>query len=475
MNLDNGRQIVFQAHMDNSNNLAWRIFTWTQSAGETNFYWGNTRHPDLNANHEYMFPDSGEITEIIRRICSVTDCATACANFAGGMAREIANFRIIRGEAPPGVDPAPEPPFDDVITDFSVGATVFVGARLFGIERLSEATAHNGRGAIQIFFDNNTELCFRFGEPASSVNSRPDPTEPEGPDNMGERRWQMYLWIGDTALQNQINSGNDTIQFYTAAGNRVGGAEDAPIFTFPFTARVTGIRNYPANQGYHSANMANEVESFYIRQGTRGAQHAITYRDAHATATDTAFSGSNTSALPAVHEYGITTNLVAGVKTGYDFGGWFTSSNPGSSDTARTSLLLTFNQPITLYAVWTPAVFDINYVLGGGTNPTGAPTNFTFGQGATLPTNPTRTGYTFDGWFTAAEGGTKVTAIAPTVAGDQTVYARWTAVPAGGGGNGGGGCNSTLTESFAGPVILLSLFAGAFVLFVIVKRKKEKA
>ncbi|MGN1193932.1 MAG: InlB B-repeat-containing protein, partial [Acutalibacteraceae bacterium] len=44
----------------------------------------------------------------------------------------------------------------------------------------------------------------------------------------------------------------------------------------------------------------------------------------------------------------------------------------------------------------------------------------------TLPT-PTRTGYTFDGWYTSATGGTKITSSATvTATGDQTLYAHWT-------------------------------------------------
>ena len=45
----------------------------------------------------------------------------------------------------------------------------------------------------------------------------------------------------------------------------------------------------------------------------------------------------------------------------------------------------------------------------------------------TLPT-PTRTGYIFNGWFTAASGGTKVTAstVVPKSQGSHTLYAQWT-------------------------------------------------
>ena len=47
-----------------------------------------------------------------------------------------------------------------------------------------------------------------------------------------------------------------------------------------------------------------------------------------------------------------------------------------------------------------------------------------------LPTNPTRDGYTFTGWFTAASGGTQVTTSgAHGQTGDFTLYAQWIANP----------------------------------------------
>lgn len=44
---------------------------------------------------------------------------------------------------------------------------------------------------------------------------------------------------------------------------------------------------------------------------------------------------------------------------------------------------------------------------------------------------PQRAGFTFNGWFTAKTGGTKITSSTKfTAATDQTLYAQWTAVPA---------------------------------------------
>jgi uncharacterized repeat protein (TIGR02543 family) len=54
----------------------------------------------------------------------------------------------------------------------------------------------------------------------------------------------------------------------------------------------------------------------------------------------------------------------------------------------------------------------------------------TFGSTYGTLATTSRTGYTFDGWFTAASGGTAVDAtISVTTAADHTLYAQWTALP----------------------------------------------
>ena len=67
--------------------------------------------------------------------------------------------------------------------------------------------------------------------------------------------------------------------------------------------------------------------------------------------------------------------------------------------------------------------FDYNY--SGSTNTT-AETDAD-GRLASLPT-PARTGYSFNGWYTASTGGTAVNTITIFLA-DTTIYARWTAIP----------------------------------------------
>ena len=66
-----------------------------------------------------------------------------------------------------------------------------------------------------------------------------------------------------------------------------------------------------------------------------------------------------------------------------------------------------------------PTVYTITYALNGGTNPSDATVQFTDYNNAILPT-PTRTGYTFLGWY---EGETKVEALSQNK--NYTLSAKW--------------------------------------------------
>ena len=90
-------------------------------------------------------------------------------------------------------------------------------------------------------------------------------------------------------------------------------------------------------------------------------------------------------------------------------------------------------QPAGPYTI----TFDPN---GGTVTPTTAQTNAD-GKLASLPT-PARDGYTFDGWYTARTGGSKVSKSFVFTA-DTVLYARWTQNGSGGGGGGGGGGAAT--------------------------------
>ena len=69
--------------------------------------------------------------------------------------------------------------------------------------------------------------------------------------------------------------------------------------------------------------------------------------------------------------------------------------------------------------------WNITYVLDGGVINGDYPTTYEEGTVTVLPTDVTKDGYTFLGWFTAAEGGDKVTQIEAAETGDKEFFAHW--------------------------------------------------
>ena len=136
-------------------------------------------------------------------------------------------------------------------------------------------------------------------------------------------------------------------------------------------------------------------------------------------------NGGSGSADSKTVSYGSTYGTLPTVsRTGYGFDGWYTDANGGTKITSDTKVAITSNQ--TLYAHWKLNTYTVSFNGNGGNASSSSKSvtyNSTYG---TLPT-ATRTGYTFDGWYTEANGGTKVTADTKVaITSNQTLYAHWT-------------------------------------------------
>jgi len=115
-------------------------------------------------------------------------------------------------------------------------------------------------------------------------------------------------------------------------------------------------------------------------------------------------------------------------RPGYAFAGWNTSASGGGvSYLAGATFVLSSSS--TLYAQWTPDVYVVNYSVNGGTIAQST-TDFIYGSAPLVLATPTLAGNQFDGWFSAATGGTLVGAGAAafTPSASTTLYAQWTKV-----------------------------------------------
>ena len=114
-------------------------------------------------------------------------------------------------------------------------------------------------------------------------------------------------------------------------------------------------------------------------------------------------------------------------KAGYQWKNWNSNAN-GTGTNLGTNATYTSsnrNANTTVYACYDLITYKITYDLNGGSGASN--TTYNVESSITLPT-PTKTGYTFAGWYDNANlTGNKVTQVAKGSTGDKTFYAKWTA------------------------------------------------
>ncbi len=131
--------------------------------------------------------------------------------------------------------------------------------------------------------------------------------------------------------------------------------------------------------------------------------------------------GKNNASNPKDYEQGSETiTLEDPTKSGYFFTGWYDSATGGNE---TTQIDTTKGGNVNIYARWI-AIRTIAYNLAGGINNPDNPVQYNEGTKINLK-SPTRDGYHFDGWFTAAIGGNLMLSIPETNTANLTLYARW--------------------------------------------------
>ncbi|MGN1047017.1 MAG: InlB B-repeat-containing protein [Eubacteriales bacterium] len=110
-------------------------------------------------------------------------------------------------------------------------------------------------------------------------------------------------------------------------------------------------------------------------------------------------------------------------RLGYAFDGWYTEAEGG--DKISEEIVVSASAPQTLYAHWEADTYIVYFNANGGECSVESK-DVTFGATyGSLPT-PTHPGYAFEGWYTEAAGGDKVTeSTAVSITASQTLYAHW--------------------------------------------------
>ena len=206
----------------------------------------------------------------------------------------------------------------------------------------------------------------------------------------------------------------------------VGGSQTAGI-TFTGKGELTWSSSNPTVAtvaGGKITAVSDGTAIITVTDGKKSAQLVVTVNNKAVTVQLDAQGGNVSSITIKVVHTGTYSSLPTPTRTGYTFDGWYTAKTGGSKVT--TSTTVANNETHTLYARWTANTYTVTLDAAGGNVNTGS-LKVTYGATYSgLPT-PSRTGYTFTGWYTAKTGGTKVASSdVVSITANQTLYAQWT-------------------------------------------------
>ncbi len=342
---------------------------------------------------------------------------------------------------------------DDTITFdnlYIVGKTVYAQVELsqFGYEtrtqRSETITVIEGYNEVALEFEDAQILSYtiRFEsnggsaignqiiEHNSLITSPTNPTR-EGYDFAG---WyensgfsgEVWDFVSDVATKNMTLYAKWTGAQYTLSFNSVGGNSiDAKDVIY---GQKIGALTTPIKDG--SDFTAWQIDGISINENTvwnyAENKEAVALWDVDMHTVDFESNGGSVVGQESIPYGSLMPNPGNPTREGYDFGGWF--ENPGLSGAAWNFASDTVAGNMTLYAKWTASTYTITYNLDGGTNFSGAPASFTVESAIINLGNPTKTGYTFEGWFdNASFSGSEIIQIVTGSTGNKTLYAKWTA------------------------------------------------
>ncbi|MBR5327339.1 MAG: InlB B-repeat-containing protein [Paludibacteraceae bacterium] len=110
-------------------------------------------------------------------------------------------------------------------------------------------------------------------------------------------------------------------------------------------------------------------------------------------------------------------------KDGYTFAGWSDGTKTYAAGSSAT-----VSESTTFYAAWTAKTITITWDQNYTDCPGSETSTYIYdGEDIEMPEDPTRSGYQFDGWYTASTDGTKITEVGTTnkPTDDVTYYAHW--------------------------------------------------
>lgn len=310
-------------------------------------------------------------------------------------------------------------------------------------------------------------------------------SEPYGPKSSADRHevWPINTSNGfftqPKVIYYNANNGNSTpaTQYYATSAVTLASAISRSASTSNSTVNISynanGGSSTPSTQTSTKKTTTSYTFNGWHEGSASGTNHAagssfspsanVTLYAGWNTSTATTYSAitlaSAISKASTVSTYTITTsfNVNGGSSTApspinttktttqpYTFNKWAKGSASGTQYSAGASY--TPDGATTMYATWNNGTLTTTYTA------------------LTLPAAPTRTGWTFNGWYTASSGGTKAgnagASYRPTANG--TLFAQWSQnnysvqIRPNGGNYNGSASNTTLSNKHYGDTISLA-------------------
>ena len=168
-----------------------------------------------------------------------------------------------------------------------------------------------------------------------------------------------------------------------------------------FNGAIKYVRIY--TEALTSSDVTNNSTTYTLTYSTTGSESGT---------APSAKSGNGLITLDA------NTGTLA--KVGHTFQGWALTANQSTAISGTYNL----TADATLYPAFLPNTYSVTYEENGGSLVSDG--SFTHGGTLTFPTDPTRSSFTFKGWFATSTGGTALTA-ATVAAGNAsvTLHAQW--------------------------------------------------
>ena len=221
-------------------------------------------------------------------------------------------------------------------------------------------------------------------------------------------------------------TGYITVSFNANGGN-VSPASRVVYYQKAYGGLPTPTRQHYDFKGWFTAlNGGTKISSDTIVSATENQVLYAQWTEKSFTLTFNANGGSVSISNKTI-TYGKTYGtLPTPTRTGYSFAGWYTESAAGT--VVNSSSIVNTSTAHSLYAHWTINNYTLKFDPNGGTVSTASKTLNYGSVYGTLPT-PSRDYYTFNGWFTAASGGTAVNSSTKMAEQNTTLYAHWTLKP----------------------------------------------